>query len=75
MIGYFFVNIVNCCRLILEINFFLFFRFFFDYLIYIYYLKGVEIVFKKYVEKVDSKGVKVYFRMDEDGILYLDRVR
>lgn len=30
---------------------------------------------KKHAEKAESKGVKAHFRMDEDGILHLDRVR
>lgn len=54
---------------------FLFFRSFPDHLIHTYHLKGVETAFKKHVEKADSKGVKAHFRMDEDGILHLDRVR
>lgn len=53
----------------------LFFRSFPDHLIHTYHLKGVETAFKKHAEKADSKGVKAHFRMDENGILHLDRVR
>lgn len=45
-----------------------------DHLIHTYHLKGVETAFKKHAEKAESKGVKAHFRMDEDGILHLDRV-
>lgn len=45
-----------------------------DHLIHTYHLKGVETAFKKHAEKADSKGVKAHFRMDENGILHLDRV-
>ncbi|XP_061188994.1 hypoxia up-regulated protein 1-like isoform X1 [Saccostrea echinata] len=45
-----------------------------DHLIHTYHLKGVEEALKKHAEKAESKGVKAHFRMDEDGILHLDKV-
>ena len=46
-----------------------------NHLIHTYHLKGVDVALKKHAEKAESKGVKAHFRMDEDGILHLDRVR
>ncbi|XP_022325239.2 hypoxia up-regulated protein 1-like isoform X1 [Crassostrea virginica] len=45
-----------------------------NHLIHTYHLKGVDVALKKHAEKAESKGVKAHFRMDEDGILHLDRV-
>lgn len=37
-------------------------------------LKGVEAVFEKHKNE-ESKGIKVHFKMDESGIVELDKVR
>merc|ERR1712112_121766 len=39
-----------------------------------YSLKGVEDVLTKNKELAESKGIKAHFRMDESGILSLDKV-
>ena len=36
-------------------------------------LKSVQDVFKKH-ENEESKGIKVHFRLDESGVLRLDKV-
>ncbi|CAD5112087.1 DgyrCDS1328 [Dimorphilus gyrociliatus] len=37
-------------------------------------LAGVEDAHNKYNEKAEAKGVKAHFKMDDSGILFLDRV-
>ncbi|XP_041373563.1 hypoxia up-regulated protein 1-like isoform X3 [Gigantopelta aegis] len=37
-------------------------------------LKGVEDAYKKHGESSDNKGIKAHFRMDDSGLLHLDKV-
>ena len=37
-------------------------------------MKGVEEILKKNKEVAESKGIKAHFRMDESGLLTLDKV-
>ena len=38
-------------------------------------VKGVAAALEKHSPKGESKGIKAYFRMDENGILNLEKVR
>ena len=38
-------------------------------------VKGVAAALEKHTPKGESKGIKAYFRMDENGILNLEKVR
>jgi len=38
-------------------------------------VKGVASALEKHSPKGESKGIKAYFRMDENGILNLEKVR
>ena len=38
-------------------------------------VKGVAAALEKHSAKGESKGIKAYFRMDENGILNLEKVR
>lgn len=38
-------------------------------------VKGVAAALEKHTSKGESKGIKAYFRMDENGILNLEKVR
>jgi len=37
-------------------------------------LAGIEDAYSKHSEEAESKGVKAHFRMDDSGILHLDKV-
>lgn len=37
-------------------------------------VKGVVVVLEKYIFKGEFKGIKVYFRMDENGMLNFEKV-
>ncbi|EDV19444.1 uncharacterized protein TRIADDRAFT_33578, partial [Trichoplax adhaerens] len=37
-----------------------------------YQLSGVTDIFSKYVDKAESKGIKVHFRLDDHGLFHLD---
>lgn len=38
-------------------------------------VKGVAAALEKHTPKGESKGIKAYFRMDENGMLNLEKVR
>ena len=38
-------------------------------------VKGVAAALEKHTPKGESKGIKAHFRMDENGILNLEKVR